>query len=305
MANLFWKTSKGVKALLATPFKSEDEFEKVVFKNAELLEDIFLLKCQVRGGSKTGIPDIIGIDTDGNICIIELNNCPVDSSIIPQVLEYAFWAETNPDSIKSLWLECENRPDNIEISWESVQVRILIIAPTILHSTLDLVVKINYPTDLIEVKRWVEGGNEILLVNRLEPEVKKTTRPVSGQPAVYDKAFYRTLYNNKSVEDFMRYTQELSAYVKSKGWDLQPKYNKHYCGYKAGFFNAFGIKWIGSKTFGFFFKLTEKEAKKVKIPMTRYESLWGEAVYYIEPGKTKIATFAPLFAMAFKKISGE
>ena len=29
MANLFWKTPKGVKALLATPFKSEEELEKI------------------------------------------------------------------------------------------------------------------------------------------------------------------------------------------------------------------------------------------------------------------------------------
>jgi hypothetical protein len=304
MANLFWKTTKGIKALLATPFKSEEELEKIVFENSELLEDIFLLKRQVRGGSKSGIPDIIGIDSDGNICIIEMKNCSVDSSIIPQVLHYAFWAESNPDSIKSLWLECDNRPEDLVVSWENVQTRILIIAPTILRSTLDLVVKINYAVDLIEVKRWVEGDNEILLVNKLEPEIKKITKPVSGQ-AVYDEAFYKTLFNNKSVVEFLRYTRELSSFVKSKKWVLDTKYNKHYCGFKAGFFNAFGVKWYGSKTFGFFFKLTEKEAKKVKIPMTRYDTQWGEAVYYIEAGKTKVSTFAPLFEMAYKKISGK
>jgi hypothetical protein len=304
MANLFWKTTKGVKALLATPFKSEEELEKIVFENSELLEDIFLLKRQVRGGSKSGIPDIIGLDSDGNICIIEMKNCAVDASIIPQVLQYAFWAESNPDSIKSLWLECDNRPEDIIVTWENVQVRILIIAPTILRSTLDLVVKINYPVDLIEVKRWVEADNEILLVNRLEPEPKKATKPVAGQ-AVYDEAFYKTLYNNKSVDDFMRYTRDLTALVTRKKWKLETKYNKHYCGFKAGFFNAFGIKFIGSKTFAFFFKLTEKEAKRVKIPMTRYDEQWGEAVYYIDPGKTKVAAFAPLCEMAYKKISGE
>jgi hypothetical protein len=304
MANLFWKTTKGIKALLATPFKSEDELEKIVFENSELLEDIFLLKRQVRGGSKSGIPDIIGIDSDGNICIIEMKNCSVDASIIPQVLQYAFWAESNPDSIKSLWLECDNRPEDLVVSWENVQTRILIIAPTILRSTLDLVVKINYAVDLIEVKRWVEADNEILLVNKLEPEIKKPTKPVSGQ-AIYDEVFYKTLFNNKSVVDFLRYTRELAAFVKSKKWVLETKYNKHYCGFKAGFFNAFGVKWYGSKTFGFFFKLTEKEAKKVKIPMTRYETQWKEAVYYIEAGKTKISTFAPLFEMAYKKISGK
>jgi hypothetical protein len=176
MANLFWKSAKGTKSLLATPFKTEDEFEKTVFETSELLEEIFLLKRQVRGGSKAGIPDIIGVDTDGNVCIIEMKNTTVDSKIIPQVLEYAFWAETNPDSIKSLWLEKENRPDDMTISWENIPIRILVIAPEILPSTLQIVNKINYQVDLIEIKRWVDGDNVLLLVTKLEPEERAKCR---------------------------------------------------------------------------------------------------------------------------------
>lgn len=153
MANLFWKTRKGTQALLDKPFKTEEEFERTVFSTAELLKDIFLLKRQVRGGNKVGIPDIVGVDKEGNVCIIEMKNTEVDADIIPQVLQYAFWAETNPDSIKALWLQCEDKPDDIEINWDKLQVRILIIAPTIRRSTLDLVNRINYPVDPIEVKR--------------------------------------------------------------------------------------------------------------------------------------------------------
>ena len=76
MANLFWKSKNSIKALLATPFKTEQDLEKTVFENSELLEDIFLLQHQVRGGSK-GIPDVIGIDSDGNVCIIEMKTFPL------------------------------------------------------------------------------------------------------------------------------------------------------------------------------------------------------------------------------------
>src|SRR5664279_5285761 len=69
--------------------ESSREFEKVVFETPELLQDIFLLKRQIRGGNKTGIPDIVGLDSDGNVCIIEMKNVTVDASIVPQVLEYA------------------------------------------------------------------------------------------------------------------------------------------------------------------------------------------------------------------------
>ena len=131
MANLFWKSTAGTKRLLSTPFKTEEEFEKSVFETSALLEDIFPLKRQIRHGGKTGIPDIVAIDSDGNVCIIEMKNVAVDASIIPQVLQYAIWAETNPDSIKNLWLECTNRPEDLAVAWDSFQVRIIIVAPLV------------------------------------------------------------------------------------------------------------------------------------------------------------------------------
>lgn len=304
MANLFWKTDGETKSLLSTPFKTEEEFEKEIFNPQEILEDIFLIKRQIRGGNKTGIPDIVGIDNDGNICIIEMKNVAVDASIIPQVLQYAFWAETNPDSIKTLWLECENKPDDLSISWDSFQVRIIVIAPSIFRSTLDIVDKINYPVDLIEVKRWVEGHNSMFLVNKLEAERKSVRpKPTTGLQ-LYDEEFYKKEFNKQSAIEFMKYAKEVEKFIIAQDWNLELKFNKHYCGFKAGFFNAFGIQWVGSKTFAFFFKLSEEEAKKVDIQMTKYENQWKQAVYYIVPGKTKIEEYEALFELAYKKLTG-
>lgn len=304
LPNLFWKASNETKSLLATPFKTEEEFEKTVFATPEILEDVFLLKRQIRGGNKPGIPDIIGIDSDGNVCIIEMKNVDVDASIIPQVLQYAFWAESNPDSIKSLWLEYDSKPDDLLISWDSFEVRIIIIAPRILRSTLAIVEKINYPVDLVEVNRWVEGANSFLLVTRLETEEKQSkTKTVKGLP-VYDDDFYKREYNKNSAEQFLKYTKEVEALVKDQGWALETKYNKSYCGFKAGFFNAFGIQWVGSKTLAFFVKLPEETAKTLSTTMTKYESQWKQALYYIEPGRTKVKDFLPLFERAYRKVSG-
>lgn len=305
MANLFWKTKSETRSLLATPFKTEDEFERTIFSTSELLEDVFVLKRQIRGGGKAGIPDIVGVDYDGNVCIIEMKNVTVDTTIIPQVLQYAIWAESNPDSIKSLWLERENKPDDLTIDWDNFEVRILIIAPLVLRSTLDFVKKISYSVDLIEVKRWVEGDNQLLLVNKLEQEEKKVKpSTVKGLPT-YDETFYMTHYNKHSAESFIKYVKELESLVENKGWNLEPKFNKHYCGFKAGFFNAFGIKWVGSKTFAYFAKLNKDEAKQFAIPMTRYEAQWKEAVYYIEPSKTKTQQYMALFELAYKKLAGK
>lgn len=302
MANLFWKNREGTKNLLSTPFKTEEEFERIIYENQEILEDIFLIKRQVRGGNKKGIPDIVGVDNDGNVCIIEMKNVTVDASIIPQVLEYAFWAETNPDSIKTLWHECDNKPDDLSVSWNELQVRIVVIAPNILRSTLDIVNKINYAVDLIEVKRWVEGENHLLLVNNLEGERKPKSSPVSGMQT-YDEEFYKRNYNKKSAEYFLKYIKEVEAIIQENNWVLKTKYNKHYCGFKAGFFNAFGIQFVGSKTFAFFIKLSEEQANQVDIKMTRYESGWKQAIYFINPNTTKVRDFLPLFELAYRRIT--
>lgn len=303
MANLFWKTNRATKSLLATQFTSEEDFEKIVFETQEIFEEIFFIKRQLRHGKKTGIPDIVGIDTDGNICIVEMKNVRVDASILSQVLEYAFWAGQNPDSIKALWLECEDKPDELSIDWDNFQVRIIIIAPKILRSTLDLVTKIDYIFDLIEINRWVEGENHFLLVNKLEEE-KSRPKTVKGL-VLYDRKFYKSNRNKKSVDEFYKYIREVELIIKENKWSLETKYNKYNCGFKAGFFNAFGINWVGRKTLAFFFMITQEQAESVPIVMTRYENQWKQAVYYIEPGKTKTKDFLPLFKIAHKKITGE
>ncbi len=99
---------------------------------------------------------------------------------------------------------------------------------------------------------------------------------------------------------------ETHRLVKSKGWQLELKFNKNYCGFKHGFFNAFGIKWVGSKTFAFFFKLPKHVAASQlrNVKMDRYEDQWKEAVYKIEPGKTSAKKFLPLFQRAFENLTG-
>jgi hypothetical protein len=303
MANLFWKTPSHTTRLLDTAFKTEEEFERLVFATPEILEDIFLLKRQVRGGGKQGIPDIIGIDNDGNICIVEMKNVTVDAAIIPQVLQYAFWAETNPDSIKSLWLEAESKPEGLSVSWDDFEVRIIVIAPTILRSTLDIVNKINYTVDLIEVKRWVEREDTLLLVNRLEAERQRTVRPVCGLEK-YDAQFYAHMFNSNSAAQFMKYAAALEELARTNNWNLETKFNKHYCAFKAGFFIAFGIQWIGTKTFALFVKLPEAEARDVAPKMTRYEHQWKQALYYVEPGKTAVADFTRLLDLAYRRLTG-
>jgi hypothetical protein len=302
MANLLWHSKSKPKILNEIPFKTEEEFEKIVFDSKEILTDIIPIKRQIRGGRKSGIPDIIGINTDGDVCMIEMKNETVEPKIISQVLEYAIWAETNPDSIRVLWQELEDAPEDIEIDWDNLQIRIIVIAPKIMQSAVDSAQKINYPVDFLEINRWIYKENQFYIIKKLEKEIKQTkTKTVHGLP-VYDEKYYRTYRNPESVKQFMKYSRELNKLIKKNNWKLEMKYNKYYCGFNQGFFRAFGIKWLGTKSLGFFAMISEQEAKKLRVPVTRYLTNWKQALYLIEPGKTKVSDYTKVFKFAYEKL---
>ncbi|MDO8281026.1 MAG: hypothetical protein Q7U10_00120 [Thermodesulfovibrionia bacterium] len=249
---------------------------------------------------------MIGVDKEGNVVIIEMKNGGVDENIIPQVLRYAIWAETNPDSIKALWLECKDKPEDININWDGLSIKIIIIAPSIKLNVLKSVNKINYEVELLEINKFAIGGDEFILVDKLEPETPKSLRVTRGRE-IYDKEFYLENYNNDSVATFFHTIDKVDKIVKSKGWKLDKKLNKGYAGFKYGFPNVFGITWIGTKTFCIFFKLSKNIADKIKIPGLkpyRYEDPWNQVLYKVEGKDYDLRKLMPLFEASYKYITG-
>jgi hypothetical protein len=93
----------------------------------------------------------------------------------------------------------------------------------------------------------------------------------------------------------------IAAYIGNVGWG--PFRN---CAFKQGFFIAFGIKWLGSRSVGRFVKVPAVRARRLTpkgTAMTRYEEQWKEAVSKVDPGVTKVTAFVPLFSEAVKRLS--
>jgi hypothetical protein len=306
MANiplLYWRKAKKAEPLTASPFKSEEEFERTVFDTPDVLGDIYPLKRQIRGGSKPGIPDIVGIDADGAVCVIEMKNSNVDAGVIPQVLKYAIWAETNPDSIKALWLEAKDRPEGREINWEDYEVRILVIAPSIDRNTVENVTKINYQVDLFEITRWAKGNQSWLLVNKLEPPQSKRVKPVSGLK-VYDQSAYESMFNPRSVPGFLQTCRAMQEFCVKNKWPVEGKYNKHYYACKVGNSIVFGVHWIGSRSYALFFKVPEFYAKKTRVTgykMHMYQKQWHRAVFPVTADHLHLKNFKPFLQTALKQ----
>ena len=242
----------------------------------QIFADIFILKRQVRTGGD--IPDIIGIDKDNNIVIIENKNTQVAEDILPQILRYAFWAKTHPGDIKAMWLEARDRPEDIEIDWDNIDIRIIVLAPSIKLSVLRLLKDINYNIELIEVKRFIIGDKESILLNKLESEPESKIKPAKGLE-IYDKEFYKRYRNSKSVDEFYRIVDEIYRIIKKKKMGLEKKFNKNYMGFKSGFSNVFGVEWLGTRSLGLFFMVSPEKYKKIKktIPYeTEYNERWKQ-----------------------------
>lgn len=228
-----------------------------------------------------------------------MKNKPVDEKIFTQVLSYAIWAESNPDSLKNLWYELDDKPE-IEIDWDNFEVRIIVIASEIDQSTLKFVSSINYKLELIEIKRWATKKDSFLLVNELKPRDYRKSKTLKGMEN-YDKDFYQSRHKSESVKYFLNYVNESEKLLKKHGWkNVEKKFNKHYCGFKYGFFNLFTIAWIGSKSFAFRFRMPENDLKKIapRLKLTNYSRKQG--YYKVEPGKTKVSSFLPLIKAAIK-----
>ncbi len=306
MQNLFWKKNRKMVSVEELPFRTEDELEKYVLGDgAELLGDIFIIKRQVRAGGD--IPDLVGIDRDNNVVIIENKNKEVTGDILPQILRYALWAETNPDSIKALWLGVEDKPEDIEIDWDKLEIRIVILAPKIHLSVARYIKKLNYRVELIEVKRFAKKKEELVLLNKLEDEDQIASKKVAKGLEEYDRTFYKKFRNKSSVGKFFELATNIEQIIKKNGWKLEKKFNKHYVGFKHGFPNAFGIHWVSSKSLEVFLKLPKSEFGKMRklIPYkSEYDERWKQATVRIDD-QFKPQRLIPAFRMSYEYILGK
>jgi hypothetical protein len=307
MANLFWKNELGMLSTLTpSQFKTEEELEKYLLKNPQLLGDLIIISRQTKTGTHHDIPDLIALDADNNVVIIELKRASASEEIIPQVLRYAIWAETNPDSIKNLWLECPDKSDDRQIDWDSLAIKIMIVAEIIPVGVLRLVNRITYPVDLLEVTRFISGKSEFVLVNQRTPEGIPNTSTARGQ-SVWDEAWYRKNHNSSDVDIFIHTVKEIEKLVKEKGWKLETKFNKSYVALKYGFPNVFGVSWTGSKTLCIFFKVPKDIAMDIKIDKIepiRYEDAWHEIYFKVESKDYPIERLMPFFEASYRYITG-
>jgi hypothetical protein len=295
------------RTLVEKPFPSEAELEKFIFGNQQVLGgDIFIMYRQIRTGSRQGIPDMLGVDRDSRVCIIELKNDKADESILPQALGYALWAETNPDSIKAIWLESKLRPEGIEIDWDNLDIRIILIAPAFKSTVPRMAGKIGYPVDLMQVRRYSFEKEEMIIIETLEEEPQHKGGSTKAKEE-WDWDYYKSEHGEEAVGDFRKTVEAIASFVKKQGWNLPYNLNKYYTGFKLGNRVVFSVQWGGTYSWNLAIRVPENIAKdfKGKFEFQRFEASFNLAIF--RPPKldpSDITELEPLFVEAYKTVSG-
>lgn len=308
MLNLYWKTGGQTRSLIEKPFPSEADLEKYVFEHQDILGDIFIIHRQIRTGSKQGIPDMLGVDQDARICIIELKNVEADESVLPQALGYAIWAETNPDSIKALWLESKQKPEDIEIDWDNLDIRLVLIAPAFKDTVPRMVDKIGYDVDLFQIRRYVFEAEEFLVVELVEAQSrpKATTTKPAGD---WNWEYYEAQHGKEATAQFRRAVEALAAFAKKQGWDTPYNLNKRYTGFKIGNKVVFNIHWSGTAAWHLHLKLSPGVADDFKGTYWEFQSYnhnFRQAILRpLHPNTPTLDEIEPLLIRAYKAVSGE
>lgn len=308
MQNLYWKVNHETKTLVEKAFPLEQDLEKYIFANQDLLGDVSIIYRQIKTGQKQGIPDMLGVDQDKRICIIELKNQPADEDILPQALGYAIWAETNPDSIKAIWLESKTKPTDIEIDWDNIDIRVILIAPSFKTTVPRMAGKIGYPIDLVQIKRYSFDENEFISVEFLDKPLPSKITTTKGM-VDWDWQYYESEHGIEASAQFKKAVNEVAELVKKHNWPIPFNINKTYIGFKIANKVPFSIAWGSTYTWTVKFKIPKEKAEGFTgqfWEFQNYSEAFKEAIFRPKNLKTaNIQELEPLFIEAYKRMTAD
>ena len=242
MSKLFCMNQDQIQQVLEKPFVSEKALETFLFNNHEILEDdICIFGHQLRSGNKDNILDMIGVDRNSNICVFELKNVCAEEEIILQVLRYADWVNKNPDSIKNLWNECKEKPDDFEIDWNNYNIRIILVAPEFKETVFDLSYGLKYKVDFYKISKHETNKENFIIVNHVDTKIKKNH--IATVKEDYNWDYYKEQYGEENTNHAKKIIEELEKYCNSQNWDLPCFFNKTYITFQRKNFNIFAVSW--------------------------------------------------------------
>jgi len=309
MTKLF-RTQPGgsVEAVSEAPFVDEvTDLEAFVKNNPGILgEQVRIFAEQIDTGF--GRMDLLAMDQSlehGKLLLIELKNKPADINVLLQVLRYASWVSTSPDSIKLL-LE----KSKLDTEKADLKPRIVIIAPDIEDELVELSQYIKaFEFSFLQVRRFRLGSEFLVVVESKVVSAGEGT-PVGVQEEWDWERYEHNLKIPRSRLDLAKWlVSRIQDFCADKGWPLELRFRKGYTPFQmAGGWNVIGTESRWAKGWSIWFKLpAPPEELGLQMPPWAEQTYWAGNwhTFYINVISTDIdfRQLEPFFESAYAYVS--
>ena len=271
-----------VEPVAEAPFADEvSDLEAFVKKNPGILgERVRVFAEQVDTG--LGRIDLLAMDQsleEEKLLLIELKNKPADTNVLLQVLRYASWVSTSPDSIKLLLEKSGLHAENADL-----KPKIVIVAPDIEDEPIELSQYIAaFEFSFLQVKRF-RLGSEFLAVVESKAVAPEKRTPVSVQEEWDWERYERDLKIPKARLDLAKWlVSEIQNVCGEKGWSLEFRFRKGYTPFQMpGGWNVIGTENRWAKGWCVWFKLpAPPEELALPVPSWAEQTYWSKDFHII------------------------
>jgi hypothetical protein len=297
-----------VEAVAEAPFADEvSDLESFVKNNPGILgERVRVFAEQVDTG--LGRMDLLAMDQSleqEKLLLIELKNKPADTNVLLQVLRYASWVSTSPDSIKLLLEKSGLHAENADL-----KPKVVIVAPDIEDEPIELSQYIAaFEFSFLPVKRF-RLGSEFLAVVESKTIAPEKRTPVSVQEEWDWERYERDLRVPKARLDLAKWlVSEIQNVCAEKGWSLEFRFRKGYTPFQMpGGWNVIGTENRWAKGWCIWFKLpAAPEELALPVPSWTERTYWGEDwhIFYMNVTSRDIdfGELDPFFEQAYAYVA--
>ncbi len=246
MAQIFRIAGKGdITPVAHKPFINEvGDLEDFIKRSPEVLgEGVKVFAEQVDTGT-SGRIDLLAVELTpggGQLLLVELKAEPANVAALLQVLRYASWTLANPDSVRLLLERAKIGSEQIEL-----RPKLVIVAPVIESELAELAQYISgFEFDLVEIERFADGADELLIVNRRAQEILAIS-PVRAQEEWNWEKFESSPtvgWSKENVATGQALFDKLLDVCQTEQLSLEPRFRKNYVPFQyQRHWNAFGVE---------------------------------------------------------------
>lgn len=295
--------------LIEAPFVDEvGDLKSFVKHNVSILgERVAIFGDEVDTG--IGRIDLLAMDESleqGKLLLIELKNVPADTNVLLQVLRYASWISTSPDSVRLLLEKQKIRADKVDL-----KPRIVIVAPDVDEELVELSQYIRaFEFSFLEVKRFRLGSEFLAIVNPRLQALPKSTSVTMQEEWSWERYEHDLRISSGRLEIAKWLVSQMQEVCADKGWPLQLRFRKGYTPFQmAGSWNVMGTEWKWPTGWCIWFKLpSPPNDLGLNIPAWVQATDWSQRyqTFYMQvlSRDVEFHELEPFFDRAYEYVTG-